>query len=73
MFQFFKEEGVLVIELARLQERLLDPKSPFHFTKDQWYNRFKLSGDSRTVCTPAERIAMKAVLQDIRKEMATEK
>lgn len=70
MYKFFEENQVLVVELARLQELLLDERKPFHFTKDQWYNRFSIKDDARTECTPAERIAMHTVLMQVRAEMA---
>ena len=68
MYQFFKENNVLVSEFAEFKNMLLDETQPFHFTSVQFYNRFTLrqGGTAITPCSPAERIAMQTVLEKMR-------
>lgn len=64
MKDFLTQTGMTVLEEREFKSRITDPNREFHFTIDKYHNR--TSG--RTAITPAERVAMHNLLEEIRKE-----
>ncbi len=62
---FLTKTGMTILEEPVFKERITDSSRDFYFTEDQYYNRWR----GRTKVTPAERMAMVAVLNEIRTEM----
>lgn len=65
MKEFLTKTGMTILEEPVFKERITDSSRDFYFTEDQYYNRWR----GRTKVTPAERMAMVAVLDEIRNEM----
>lgn len=65
MREFLAQTAMTVLEEKEFKSRITDPNREFFFTIDQYHNR--LSG--RTRVTPAERMAMQNVLNEVRTEM----
>lgn len=63
MKQFYIESGIKVCEWEKFEELLLDQQREFHFTPEQWKNR----KGGRTKTQPSERLAMMAIVEEIRK------
>lgn len=63
MKRFYIESGLKVCEWEEFEKRLLDQSQEFHFTAEQWKNRRY----GRTQIYPQERIAMMAIVEEIRK------
>ena len=63
MKQFYLESGIKVIEWEEFERLLLDSTRSFYFTTEQWRNR-RLG---RTKIKAEERIAMIAIVKEIRK------
>lgn len=64
MKRFYLESGIKVAEWEEFEKRLLDQQQEFHFTPEQWRNRRQ----GRTHIKPEERIAMMAIVEEIRTE-----
>lgn len=62
MKRFYLESGIRVCEWEQFEEILLDKTREFHFTQEQWRNR----KSSRTHIKPQERLAMMAIVNEIR-------
>lgn len=65
MKDFLAQTAMTVLEKREFKLRITDPNREFHFTIDQYHNRHS----GRTRATPAERMAMVAVLNEIQTEM----
>lgn len=65
MKEFLTKTGMTILEEPVFRERITDSSRDFYFTEDQYYNRWC----GRTKVAPAERVAMVAVLDEIRNEM----
>ena len=65
MKEFVTQTGMTILEEPVFKERITDSTRDFYFTEDQYCNRWR----GRTKVTPAERMAMVAVLNEIRTEM----
>ena len=65
MREFLAQTGMTILEEPVFKEKMTDSSRDFYFTEDQYCNRWR----GRTKVTPAERIAMVAVLNEIRTEM----
>lgn len=65
MKDFLNQEAVLVREEPRLQELALDK---LKWSRSQWWDRMR----GRVSLKPAERIALKQCLEQVRNEMETE-
>lgn len=65
MKDFLAQTAMTALEKREFKLRITDPNREFHFTIDQYHNRHS----GRTRATPAERMAMVAVLDEIRNEM----
>lgn len=65
MRAFLAQTAMTVLEEKAFKLKITDPNREFYFTIDQYHNR--LSG--RTRVTPAERMAMQNVLNEVRNEM----
>lgn len=63
MKRFYIESGIKVAEWEEFEKRLLDQSKEFHFTTEQWKNRRQ----GRTHIKPQERLAMMAIVEEIRK------
>lgn len=63
MKRFYIESGIKVAEWEEFEKRLLDTRKEFHFTTEQWKNRKQ----GRTHIKPQERLAMMAIVEEIRK------
>lgn len=63
MKRFYIESGIKVCEWEKFEEILLDENREFHFTREQWKNRKQ----GRTHIKPQERLAMMAIVEEIRK------
>lgn len=62
MKRFYIESGIKVCEWEDFEKRILDISQEFHFTTEQWKNRRQ----GRTHIKPQERLAMMAILEEIR-------
>ena len=62
MKRFYLESGIRVAEWEEFEKRLLDQQQEFHFTQEQWRNR----RSARTHIKPQERLAMMAIVNEIR-------
>ena len=65
MRNFLAQTAMTVLEEKAFKLKITDPNREFYFTIDQYHNRHS----GRTRATPAERMAMVAVLNEIRTEM----
>lgn len=63
MKRFYIESGIKVCEWEKFEKRILDTSQEFHFTTEQWKNRKQ----GRTHIKPEERLAMMAIVEEIRK------
>lgn len=63
MKRFYIESGIKVCEWEKFEKRILDTSQEFHFTTEQWKNRKQ----GRTHIKPQERLAMMAIVEEIRK------
>lgn len=63
MKRFYIESGIKVCEWEEFEKRILDISQEFHFTTEQWKNRRQ----GRTHIKPQERLAMMAIVEEIRK------
>lgn len=63
MKRFYIESGIKVAEWEKFEKRILDTSQEFHFTTEQWKNRKQ----GRTHIKPQERLAMMAIVEEIRK------
>lgn len=63
MKRFYIESGIKVCEWEEFEKRILDISQEFHFTTEQWKNRKQ----GRTHIKPQERLAMMAIVVEIRK------
>lgn len=63
MKRFYIESGIKVCEWDEFEKRILDQAREFHFTPEQWKNRRQ----GRTHIKPQERLAMMAIVEDMRK------
>lgn len=63
MKRFYIESGIKVCEWEEFEKRILDISQEFHFTPEQWRNRRQ----GRTRIKPQERLAMMAIVEEIRK------
>lgn len=63
MKRFYIESGIKVAEWEEFEKRILDTSKEFHFTTEQWKNRRQ----GRTHIKPQERLAMMAIVEEIRK------
>lgn len=63
MKRFYIESGIKVCEYEEFEKRILDQTQEFHFTSEQWKNRRQ----GRTHIKPQERLAMMAIVEDMRK------
>lgn len=63
MKRFYIESGIKVCEWEEFEKRILDISQEFHFTQEQWKNRRQ----GRTHIKAQERIAMMAIVEEIRK------
>lgn len=63
MKRFYIESGIKVCEYEEFEKRILDQTQEFHFTPEQWKNRRQ----GRTHIKPQERLAMMAIVEDMRK------
>lgn len=64
MKRFYTESGIKVAEWEKFEKRILDTSQEFHFTTEQWKNRKQ----GRTHIKPQERLAMMAIVEEIRKQ-----
>lgn len=64
MKRFYTESGIKVCEWENFEKRILDTSQEFHFTTEQWKNR----KHGRTHIKPQERLAMMAIVEEIRKQ-----
>lgn len=64
MKRFYIESGIKVCEWEKFEKRILDTSQEFHFTTEQWKNRKQ----GRTHIKPQERLAMMAIVEEIRKQ-----
>lgn len=62
MKRFYIESGIKVCEWEEFEKRILDISQEFHFTTEQWKNRKQ----GRTRIKPQERLAMMAIVEEIR-------
>ena len=62
MKRFYTESGIRVCEWDQFEKILLDKTREFHFTQEQWRNR----KSARTHVKPQERLAMMAIVNEIR-------
>ena len=62
MKRFYLESGIRVCEWEQFEEILLDENREFYFTQEQWRNR----KSGRTHIKPQERLAMMAIVNEIR-------
>lgn len=62
MKRFYIESGIKVCEWEEFEKRILDINKEFHFTTEQWKNRKQ----GRTRIKPQERLAMMAIVEEIR-------
>lgn len=63
MKRFYIESEIKVCEWEEFEKRILDQSQEFHFTHEQWKNRRQ----GRTHIKPQERLAMMAIVEDMRK------
>lgn len=63
MKRFYTESGIKVCEWDEFEKRILDKTQELHFTPEQWKNRKQ----GRTRIKPHERLAMMAIVEDMRK------
>lgn len=63
MKRFYIESGIKVSEWDDFEKCILDKSKEFHFTAEQWKNRRQ----GRTHIKPQERLAMMAIVEEIRK------
>lgn len=63
MKRFYIESGIKVCEWEEFEKRILDISRDFHFTTEQWKNRKQ----GRTHIKPQDRLAMMAIVEEIRK------
>lgn len=63
MKRFYIESGIKVCEYEEFEKRILDQTQEFYFTSEQWKNRRQ----GRTRIKPQERLAMIAIVEEIRK------
>lgn len=63
MKQFYIESRITKYEWDKFEELLLDQQREFHFTPEQWKNRKR----GRTKIQASERLAMIAIVEEIRK------
>ena len=63
MKRFYIESGIKVCEYEEFEKRSLDQTQEFYFTPEHWKNRRQ----RRTHIKPQERLAMMAIVEDMRK------
>lgn len=66
MREFLAQTGMTILEEPVFKEKMTDSSRDFYFTEDQYSNRWT----GRTKVSAAERVAMRAVLDEVRAEMA---